>query len=162
VCSVASASVKDISSVGEVSSTACEDVCACSNHVWGEGKLLAVEHEEVSVLLKSLLTPLALSLQSLDSLVLVIDLIIICVDSTIIVSDSVVVVFDPLTVIFDAVVEVVDFVVDVHHALSQVLQGNHHACFLLNSRLVVTLIQNFIHHVVLHLINRGPVVSGRD
>ena len=56
-----------LSSVGELGSLAGQDVSACANHVGGEGVLLAVEDEEVSIFIKLLLASSASSLASLDS-----------------------------------------------------------------------------------------------
>ena len=57
----------------EAGVTACEDVCACTNHVLREGKLLAVENEEISVLLEMVLRPSTFLLQSSDLVLLVFD-----------------------------------------------------------------------------------------
>ena len=57
----------------KASAAAREDVCTCTNHVLGEGKLLAVEDEEISVRLESVLGPSAFLLQSSDLVLLVFD-----------------------------------------------------------------------------------------
>ena len=57
--------------VREVGASAGQDVSARSNHVHGEGELLAVENEEVSVFVKFVLVPSAFSAESLNSVLLV-------------------------------------------------------------------------------------------
>jgi hypothetical protein len=65
---------EDVSSVWEFSSGTGKDISACTDEVWGEGELLAVEDKDISVFISSFLGLSALSLESLDSLLLVRDL----------------------------------------------------------------------------------------
>ena len=71
---VRAGSVEDVSSVWEFSSGTGKDISACTDEVWGEGELLAVEDKDISVFISSFLGLSALSLESLDSLLLVRDL----------------------------------------------------------------------------------------
>jgi len=86
--------VEDVCSVGKTGSIAGEEISACANHVWGEGKLLAVEDEEVSLNIAAFLAPSALSLESFNSVLLVRDLIVVLLDTMIVVVDSMVVLTD--------------------------------------------------------------------
>lgn len=58
-------------SVLKLSIMACENVCACSNHVLSECKLLAVEDKHVSVFVKIALASSALLLKRFDLVSLV-------------------------------------------------------------------------------------------
>ena len=69
--------VEDVSSVWKLSAIAGQDISTGTNHVWSEGELLAVEHEEVSVNIKSFLAVSALPLESVNSILLVIDFMVI-------------------------------------------------------------------------------------
>ena len=91
-----------VPSVGEVSAGASENISACTNHVGGEGKLLAVKDEDSSVVVASRLGGSALSLEVLDSVLLIRDLAIIVMDLTIVVIDAVVVLRDAAVVVADA------------------------------------------------------------
>ena len=82
---------EDISSVGELSAGASQDVSASTDHVWCEGELLAVEDEEVSVFVKLGLVVSASILQVLNSILLVRDLAVVLVNVIVIVMDSVIV-----------------------------------------------------------------------
>jgi len=62
---------EDIRSVVEIGSLAGEDVGAGTDHIYGEGELLAVEDEEVSVFVELILVSSACSLASLNSVLLV-------------------------------------------------------------------------------------------
>jgi hypothetical protein len=68
------ATVEDVCSVWEFSSGTGKDISACTDEVWGEGELLAVEDKEISFFISGCLGLSALSLESLDSLLLVRDL----------------------------------------------------------------------------------------
>jgi len=62
---------EDIRVVREVGSVAGKDSGAGTNHILGEGELLAVENEEVSVFVKFVLVLSAFSAESLNSVLLV-------------------------------------------------------------------------------------------
>ena len=85
---------EDVCSVGELCSVAREDVSAATNHVRGPGELLAVEDQEISVIIKIVLAIPALLLKSLNSVALVLNLFVIVIDSVIVVGDKVVIVFN--------------------------------------------------------------------
>merc|ERR1711920_524520 len=99
------AMVEDVCSVGKVGSRTGKDISACTNHVCGEGELLAVKDEEVSVIVEFFLASSALSLESLDSVLLVRDLRIVFVDSMVVVVNAMVVLIDTIVVVGDAVIE---------------------------------------------------------
>ena len=79
--------VEDVCSVWEFSSCAGKDISACTDEVWCEGELLAVEDKEISIFILCFLGTSALSLESLNSVLLVRDLIIVIVDAIIVVVD---------------------------------------------------------------------------
>ena len=77
VVMVACVAREDVSSVSEFGIGASEDVSAGTNHVFSEGELLAVEHEEISVNIKLVLAASASLLQPLNPVLLVINFIVI-------------------------------------------------------------------------------------
>ena len=92
-----------IPSVREFGSRAGEDVGAGTNHVASKGKLLAVEHEGVSVFEKTGLTVSALFHQSLDSVSLIINLMIVIIDATVVSADVVGVVINIFLVLVNVI-----------------------------------------------------------
>lgn len=66
--------VEDVCSVWEFSAGTGKDISACTDEVWGEGELLAVEDKEISVFILGFLGLSAFILESLNSLLLVRDL----------------------------------------------------------------------------------------
>ena len=93
------ASLEDVGSVGESGSGAGQDVGACANHVLGEGVLLAVEDEDISVFVELSLRSSASSLASLDSALLVGDFFVVLVNSVIVASDAFIVLTDVFVVL---------------------------------------------------------------
>ena len=152
--------VEYVSSVGEVGVSAGEDVGACSNHILGEGELLAVEDEEVSVVVEVFLAVSAISLQSLDSAFLIGDLVVVVRDSVVVVGDSVVVLRDVAVVVGDAAVEVIDVVVEVDKVFSEGFEGDHELGFLLESVLVRVLIPDLVPFI--EVVDLMPEVAGWD
>ena len=92
-----------IPSVREFGSRAGEDVGAGTNHVASKRKLLAVEHEGVSVFEKTGLTVSALFHQSLDSVSLIINLMIVIIDATVVSADVVGVVINIFLVLVNVI-----------------------------------------------------------
>ena len=92
-----------IPSVREFGSRAGEDVGAGTNHVASKGKLLAVEHEGVSVFEKTGLTVSALFHQSLDSVSLIINLMVVIIDAIVVSADFVGVVINIFLVLVNVI-----------------------------------------------------------
>ena len=92
-----------IPSVREFGSRAGEDVGAGTNHVASKRKLLAVEHEGVSVFEKTGLTVSALFHQSLDSVSLIINLMVVIIDATVVSADVVGVVINIFLVLVNVI-----------------------------------------------------------
>ena len=145
-------------SVWELSSSAGEDVSASSNHVFGPGKLLAVENKCISILPKACVADSALLLQSLQSVPLVINLLVIVINATIVLSDAVIVVCNSVVIVINAVFKVVDLVVQVDKRLPDSFKGNHQLCLCLDSIFVVLLVPGRVPLVV--GANLIPEVSG--
>lgn len=109
----------------KVSSTAGEDVSAGSNHVFGEGELLAIENQCVSVFPEAIIAVSALFLQSLESVPLVINLLVVVFDTIIIAVNVLVVVMNGVVILVDAVFKMVNFVVQIDKCLSDSFKGYH-------------------------------------
>jgi len=150
--------VEDVSSVGEPCVNAREDVSACTNHVWGESELLAVELEEVSVFFESVLASLASFVQSLDSPFLVGDFFVVCGNALVVSLNALIIVTNSIVVFGDVVFEVVNLVVKIDEDFSDGLKSDHKLSFGSKSTFVVTLCQVLFPWVV--VINLSPEVSG--
>jgi hypothetical protein len=138
-------------SVWELSSSAGEDVSASSNHVFGPGKLLAVENKCISILAKACFARSALLLQSLESVPLVINLLVIVVNTTVILFDAVVVAINFVVVVINTVFKMIDLIVQIDECLSDSFKGNHQLCLGLDSFFVVYLVPDYV-----------PLVEVRD
>ena len=104
---------ENISSVGKVRVTACQDASTGTHQVLGECELLAPQDKEVFLFSKALCASSALLLESFDSSLLVTDFFIIFLDVAIIIVAVILVVLDFRIVVRDAVIEVIDPVVKV-------------------------------------------------
>jgi len=104
-----------VSSVVEFCVAAGQDVSAGTDHVWGEGKLLAMEDEELSVDGELFFAFSAEILELTNSVLLFMDLVIVLADANpvVVVVNAVVVIGDAVVVGRDAVFEVIDVVVNI-------------------------------------------------
>ena len=134
-------------SVWKVGSSAGEDISASSDHVFGEGKLLAIENQCISVLPEAIVAISALFLQSFESVPLVINLSVVVIDAIIIAVDVIVVVMNVIVILVDAVFNVVNFVVQIDHGLSDSFKGNHKLCFGLDPLLILNLVPDWVPFV---------------
>ena len=144
--------------VWKLSSSAGEDVSACSDHVFGPGKLLAVENKCISILAKACFARSALLLQSLESVPLVINLLVIVVNTTVILSNAVVVLINVVVIVINTVFKMIDLIVQIDECLSDSFKGNHQLCLGLDSLFVVVLVPGWVPLVV--GANLIPEVSG--
>ena len=134
-------------SVWKVGTSAGKDFSASSDHVFGEGELLAIENQCISVLPEACVAISALFLQPLESVPLVINLSIVVIDAVIIAVNVIVVVMNVVVILVDAVFKVVNFVVQIDHGLSDSFKGNHKLCFGLNPLLILNLVPDWIPFV---------------
>ena len=86
-----------------LSISASQDVGACSDHVFGPGELLAVEHKGFSIFPEAGIAVSALLLQSLESISLVINLLVIVGDCFVVVVDAIDISVDVMVVIINTV-----------------------------------------------------------
>ena len=149
-----------VPSVVQLSAMASEDVGACTDHVWSEGELLAVEDEHVTVVVEVVLAPSTLFLESLYSVELLGDFILVLVDFTIVLVDFAVVVVAVVVVLADAVVQLVDVHVEHDEGFPECLESNHKLGFRVQPFLILALVSDGVPWV--EIIDLLPVVSIRN
>ena len=151
-----------VSLVVEPCVSAGQDISAGTDHVWGEGELLAVEDEEFSVLSQGLVALSAAILEVMNSVLLVMDLVVVLTDAdpVVVVVDLVVVLGDAFVVGRDAVFEVVNVVVKFDKCISHGFERDHQRSLRFESLLVVWLLPDLMP--LIEVVDLTPEVTGWD
>jgi len=133
-----------VPSVGQFGLSACKEVSARADHVRCEGVLLAVQDQEITVFVKFDLIVSALTLQVLDSVLLVLVLAEEFWAPLEALEDVVVVVLELCVAGFERL----DVIEQLGDAFAEGFEGNHHLGFDLEVAFVVLLIEDWFPDVV--------------
>lgn len=148
---------ENVSSVAESGITAGEDVSADTDHVICEGELLAVEHEEVLVLVEAGLGVSASPLEVARSISLSVDFVIHAIDPVCVDKYGFVICLDVMVVVVDAVFDVFDVTSQVEEGLLHGFEGDQDLGFGVEPCLVLLLVPDGLPFI--ELVDSVPEVA---
>ena len=123
-------STKSFPSIVKPSVSACQDLCASSNHIWSKGKLLTIENKEGSIFLKCEFTILASVLEHLNLEKLLCIFLIDTRDKTNLLFVPLSVLLDVLSILSNVVPKIFQQILYNENIFSQSLKSDHEISFI--------------------------------